>query len=64
MVFYNAETLRILFICFFVRKGIPFIKKCSHFIAEYNAFANENIDGSMRISLRSLALNKAYIQLI
>ncbi len=36
---------------FFVRKGIPFIKKCSHFIAEYNAFANENIDGSMSFSL-------------
>lgn len=61
MGFYNAERLRFLSIYFFVRKGILFSKKRNHFIAECNALANVNIDDSMSLLLRFLALNKTYI---
>jgi microcystin degradation protein MlrC len=50
MLYYNAETQKLLDICFFVRKGILFSKKRNHFMAEFNAFANENIYDDMRIS--------------
>ncbi len=50
MPYYNAERLRLLDICFLVRKGILFSKKRNHFMAECSAFANENIYDDMRVS--------------
>ncbi len=52
IIYYNAEYAKFLFIYFFLfAKAFHSTKKRNHFIAECNALANVNIDGSMSVSL-------------